>query len=320
MSKNFRKPTLVLKCGGQVLVDELAMDHFFDDVAELSVHYRLVLVHGGGAQISHQLNRAGILSVFVDGLRVTDDLTMRIVEEVLVSQVNRRLTDSLRRAVSIPVHSVSGKAAQLFFCKKMFRDTQDIGWVGDIVEVNLSGIAPLLQDDSILVVAPIGTDQEGHSYNISADYAAAALAESLKADRLVYVTGTRGVFRQVEESIDSIGKLSISMALSLILDGTINGGMIPKIESSIQSLIKGVKQVDIIEGTKQHSLWDHISGHVSYGTEVQARDTKEEEVRLLRQIGAGLFKEDTPFILINPNVIMSNYEQLITHVKGAQVF
>jgi acetylglutamate kinase len=272
--KRFSGKTFVIKYGGHAMADERLKESFALDVILLkSLGINPVIVHGGGPQINETLKRYGIVSQFVRGMRVTDAETMAVVEMVLAGQVNRQVVGYLNQHGGRAV-GLSGKDGDLLICEKMLQEVRgadgstelvDIGFVGDVVEVDRELIKTLEQGRFMPVIAPIGVGRGGESYNVNADLVAGRIAGALKAEKLMLLTDVEGVK-------DLAGQLLTSIALGgvpgMIEDGTISGGMIPKVECCARALNDGVKKAHIVDGRVEHAVLLEIFTDVGVGTEI----------------------------------------------------
>ncbi len=261
----FRGRTVVLKVGGRAMEDAALREAFADDLILLSwVGVRLVVVHGGGAQIGHMLGRLGIETRFAQGMRITDDQTMEVVEMVLGGAINKELVRVIQgrggRAVGL-----TGKDGGLATAERLTSvGGVDPGLVGDVVAVDAT-VLERLTGDFIPVIAPIAQTRDGQTLNVNADPFAARLATALAAEKLVLLTDVPGVKAKDGSLFDS---LTSARARELIADGTITGGMIPKVESALQALAAGVRKIHIIDGRIEHALLLEIFTDRGVGTEL----------------------------------------------------
>ena len=273
--RRFSKATIVVKYGGHAMVDERLKKNFALDIILMKyVGLNPIVVHGGGPQIGNFLKKLSIESEFVDGMRVTDRQTMDVVEMVLVGKVNKEIVALINQNGGQSV-GLSGKDGQLITARKMkyIRQTGvdqppeiiDMGMVGEITAVKNRVLMDLLEGEFIPVIAPVGAGKRGETYNINADLVAGAIAASLKARKLVLLTDTEGV-------LDPDGKLMTTIKVKdhegLIRNGTIKGGMIPKIKCCVDALKGGVKKAHIIDGRKDHSILLEIFTKGGVGTEI----------------------------------------------------
>lgn len=272
--RRFAGATVVIKYGGNALAgsseaDALAM--FAQDVALLrSVGLRPVVVHGGGPQISELMRRLGKQTEFRDGLRVTDAETVDIARMVLVGQVNPQLVAAINVHGALAV-GVSGEDAKLI--RATARDPQ-LGFVGDVQAINTMILDGLLAEGFVPVVATIGTDDDGQAYNINADTVAGAIASALGAAKLIYLTDIEGLRRDVNDPATLIRQTSVTELDSLMADGTIAGGMIPKVRSCVDAVRAGVEEAHILDGRIPHVLLLEVFTDDGVGTMVCA-DSQE---------------------------------------------
>ncbi len=273
--QKFSNETIVVKYGGHAMVDENLKKSFALDIILMKyVGLNPVVVHGGGPQIGSLLKSLSIESQFVDGMRVTDKETMDVVEMVLVGKVNKEIVSLINQNGGQSV-GLSGKDGQLLIASKMkyIRDKGnnqppeiiDIGMVGQVEKVNNRVLMSLIEDQFIPVIAPVGVGEGGETYNINADLVAGSIAASLKARKLMLLTDTAGVLDKNNELISSI---KVDEADRLIKDGTIKGGMIPKINCCLDALANGVDKAHIIDGRKEHAILLEIFTKGGIGTEI----------------------------------------------------
>lgn len=272
--KRFHGRTIVVKYGGNAMTDEHLKQCFARDVVLLKlVGMNVVVVHGGGPQIETMLTRVGKKGEFIQGMRVTDAETMEIVEMVLGGQVNKDVVNLINRAGGKAV-GLTGKDGNFIRAKKLLlpnksnpADLIDVGQVGDIVQVDPSLIGHLESGSFIPVIAPIGVGQDGETYNINADVVAGKIAEVLKAEKLVLLTNTPGVLDQAGALITGITPKQID---EMVEDGTLSGGMLPKIGSALDAARNGVKSVHIIDGRVEHALLLEILTDHGVGTMIKS--------------------------------------------------
>jgi acetylglutamate kinase len=252
--RRFAGRTVVVKYGGNALAgtsDHDALSLFAKDVVLMhAVGIRPVIVHGGGPQINDMLTRLNITSQFSNGLRVTDAATMEVVQMVLNGQVNPQIVSAINKLGNIAV-GLSGEDGRTL--QVVQRDVS-LGFVGDIERVRPDVINGLLDDGLVPVLSTVGVDSNGTSYNINADTAAGAIAEALHAEKIVYLTDIAGLRRDINDATSLIQRIGVNELSALIADGTISGGMIPKIESCIQAVRGGVKSAHILDGRIAHVL------------------------------------------------------------------
>jgi len=272
--RRFSGKTVVIKYGGHAMADETLKESFALDVILLrSLGINVVVVHGGGPQINETLKRYGIVSEFVRGMRVTDEQTMAVVEMVLTGQVNQEVVGYLNQHGGRAV-GLSGKDGNLLLCEKMLQEIRnddgsvemvDIGFVGNVVKVNQELIQTLEHGKFLPVIAPVGVGVNGESYNINADLVAGKVAGALKAEKLMLLTDVSGVKGKDDRLISSISLAEVS---GLIDDGTISGGMIPKVECCVDALNDGAKKAHIVDGRVKHAVLLEIFTDGGVGTEI----------------------------------------------------
>ena len=252
--RRFHGRTVVVKYGGNALAgtsehDALAL--FAEDIVLMhTVGIRPVVVHGGGPQINEMLSRLQIESSFSQGLRVTDAATMQVVQMVLNGQVNPQIVSAINTHgnVAVGMSGVDGRTLQV-----TARDPQ-LGFVGEIQKVRPHLITGLLDDGFVPVVSTIGVDSVGQPFNINADTAAGAIAEALGAEKIIYLTGIAGLRHNIDDAASLIDRITVKEIEQLISDGTISGGMIPKVDSCVQAVRGGVKSAHILDGRIAHVL------------------------------------------------------------------
>lgn len=264
--KEFNGKTVVIKYGGSAMVDESIKQSVIEDVVLMKlVGFKPVIVHGGGKEISAMLNKVGIESKFHNGLRVTDEDTVEVVEMVLAGKVNKSVVQLIQNH-DIGAVGITGKDGKTLKVKKKEVEGADIGYVGEITSVDTKLIESLLDNDFVPVIAPIGTDGEGKTYNINADYAASAIAGALNAEKLIFLTDVEGVLRDVDDKESLISKISIDEVDIYKAEGIITGGMIPKVECCVEGLHQGVKNVHILDGRVEHCMLLEIFTKSGVGT------------------------------------------------------
>lgn len=273
--RRFTNATMVVKYGGHAMVDEnLKKDFALDIVLMKYVGLNPVVVHGGGPQIGSLLKKLSIQSEFVDGMRVTDKQTMDVVEMVLVGKVNKEIVTLINQNGGQSV-GLSGKDGNLITARKMKYMRQkgddqppeiiDIGMVGEVTGVNNDLLERLITGQFIPVIAPVGVGENGETYNINADHVAGRIAASLKARKLILLTDTQGV---LDEKGRLISTIQAKDSRNLIDNGTVTGGMIPKINCCVEALKGGVRKAHIIDGRKEHAILLEIFTNEGIGTEV----------------------------------------------------
>jgi len=253
--------TVVVKYGGHAMGDPELARQFASDIVQLKLcGINPVVVHGGGPQIGRMLDKLGIVSRFEDGLRVTDAATMEVVEMVLAGSINKGVVADIQRAGGRAV-GISGKDGNLCLAKKLTRTKRDpssniekvvdLGFVGEPAKISPALLETILHSDAIPVIAPIGVSADGDSYNINADTFAGAIADAMKAKRLLLLTDVAGV---LDANRQLMSELKVADVPSLVADGTISGGMIPKVESCVQVVKGGVEGVIILDGRVPHCV------------------------------------------------------------------
>jgi len=268
--------TIVVKYGGNAMVEGVTEDFAQDIVLMKQTGIEPVVVHGGGPQIGDMLKRLSIPSTFIDGLRVTDEAAISIVEMVLTGSINKQIVSGINAAGGRAV-GISGKDGNLILARKLERrkidptslETKpvDLGFVGEPEKISPEVLRRIMQSDLIPVIAPIGVGKQGETYNINADTVSGAVASAMAAERLILLTDVEGVLDQERKLIP---KLSVAEAQALIKNGTIRGGMIPKIETAIDSVKAGVKAAVILDGRIPHVLLLELFTEHGAGTLITA--------------------------------------------------
>ena len=275
--KQYSGLSVVIKFGGHAMGEQASIEAFASDIVLLQqVGAKPVVVHGGGPQIGSMLSRLEMESNFIDGLRVTDQQTISIVEMVLAGAINKSLVTSISAAGGMSV-GISGKDGNLIIAKKLNHRTKDtdsaienlvdLGYVGIPDKVDKKVLDALLGVNMIPVVAPLGLGADGQTYNINADTAAGSIASALNASRLLMLTDVDGV---LDDSGELIPRLSIAQARQLILNGVIKGGMIPKVETCIQAVQSGAGAAVILDGRKKHAVLVELFTEHGIGTLIHA--------------------------------------------------
>lgn len=273
--QKFHGHTVVIKYGGNAMIDEQLKNNFARDVVLMKlVGINPIIVHGGGPQIADLLNKLGIESKFVSGMRITDADTMDVVQMVLGGLVNKEIVSLINthggRAVGI-----TGKDGELLKARKLSSQTTDegteesidIGQVGEITEVDVDVLETLTASAFIPIIAPIGVGEDGESYNINADIVAGKVAEALSASKLVLLTNTPGILDAEHKTLSGLSKADVE---SLIGKGVINEGMLPKVECALSAVSSGVRSVQIIDGRVPHALLLEIFTDSGVGTQILA--------------------------------------------------
>ncbi len=249
--KKYNGKVVVIKYGGNAMINDHLKEQVMEDIVLLSlIGVRVVLVHGGGPEITETMKKVGKESVFLNGLRVTDKETAEIVQMVLAGKINKSLVNLLEvkggRAMGL-----SGMDDRMILCE--MKD-EALGYVGKITKVNVTPIQDLLEKGYIPVVSTVGCDKEGNIYNINADTAAAYIAGAMQAECLITLTDIAGVLRDANDPSSLIASLDIKEAKELFASGVISGGMIPKVECCIDAINRGVRKVFIMDGRVPHSI------------------------------------------------------------------
>lgn len=266
--QKYRKKIIVVKYGGNAMInDELKEAVMRDLVLLTTVGIKVVLVHGGGPAINRTLDKIGVESKFVDGLRVTDKETVDVVQMVLAGKVNKDLVCQIGNLGGHAI-GLSGMDGNMIKCKPLDKEH---GFVGEIVETNMEVISEVLANNFIPVISTIGYDEDGNCYNINADTVAAQIAGDLKAEALISMTDIVGLLRDVNDDSSKIQKVFISDIPALIADGIIKGGMIPKIDSMTQAIRNGCTKAFIIDGRVPHSILMELLTDEGMGTMFKGR-------------------------------------------------
>ena len=267
--QRFNRKIIVVKYGGSAMVDEKLKKSVVEDVTLLKlVGFKPIIVHGGGKEISRWVEKVGMEPRFVNGLRVTDAETMELAEMVL-GKVGKSLV-SLVQELGVKAVSVSGKDGGLLKVRKKYSNGEDIGYVGEITEVNPKILYDLLEKDFLPIVCPVGLDDEFNTYNINADDAACAIAKEMNAEKLAFLTDIEGVRRDPSDPASLISELPVAEARKLIAGGNIGGGMLPKLGGCIDAIENGVSRVHILDGRIAHCLLLEIFTNKGIGTAILA--------------------------------------------------
>ncbi len=265
--QRFNRKVIVVKYGGSAMIDEELKKNVIEDVTLLKlVGFKPIIVHGGGKEISKWIEKSGKEAKFVNGLRVTDAETMEIAEMVL-GKVNKSLVQKIEQ-LGVRAIGISGKDGALLKVDKKYSNGEDIGYVGDVKEVNAKILWDLLEKDFLPVIAPIGMDDNYETYNINADDAACAIAKAMKSEKLAFLTDVEGVMRDPSDKSSLISELTLSEAEGLIQDGTVGGGMLPKLNNCMDAIKEGVSRVHILDGRIPHCLLLEIFTNRGIGTAI----------------------------------------------------
>lgn len=263
--RRFRGTTVVVKYGGSAMVDDALRESFADDVAML--HFagiKVIIVHGGGPHISRAMGQRGMEPQWFEGLRVTDDETIRVVQSTLVGEINPDIVRLVNNHGSVAT-GVSGLDANLFVAQPQ---DERLGFVGKVKEVNIGIIEGLQAQGYVPVVAPIARGEDGKTYNLNADTAAGALAAAIGASKLVFLTDVEGLYRDFGDDSSLISRITTPELLKFLESGAASAGMVPKIRASLAAIDGGVQQVHILDGRIQHSLLLEIFTPDGIGTMV----------------------------------------------------
>ena len=268
--QRFNRRIIVVKYGGSAMVDETLKKQVIQDVTLLKlVGFKPIIVHGGGKEISRWVGKVGMEPHFINGLRVTDADTMEIAEMVL-NKVNKSLVQMVQE-LGVKAVGISGKDGGLLTVEKRYSDGQDIGFVGEITDVNPKVLYDLLEKDFLPIVCPIGLDKAFNTYNINADDAACAIAKAVNAEKLAFLTDIEGVYKDPEDKSTLISELTIDDAHALIDEGSIGGGMLPKLNNCIDAIDNGVSRVHIMDGRIPHCLLLEIFTNRGIGTAILSK-------------------------------------------------
>ena len=270
--QKFRAKTFVIKYGGSAMEDEHVIERLLRDIVFLeAVGINPILVHGGGKAITDRMREAGLKAKFVNGLRVTDQSAIKIVEEVLDNVINPRLVGRIGEFSGNAV-GISGK--QVFIAKRLPLQTDahnvavDLGFTGEVVGLKIDKVREALDAEKVPVISPISQDKDGVTLNVNADIAAGAIAGALKATKLIYLSDVPGIMRMPGEKDSMIPSVNREMIETLIEDEVIEGGMVPKVKSALAAIEKGVGKVHLIDGRVPHSLLIEIFTNAGIGTEI----------------------------------------------------
>lgn len=263
--RRYNGEIVVVKYGGNAMINHTLKQQVMEDIVLLwLIGVKVVLVHGGGPEISEMMNKLGKKTEFVNGLRVTDKETVEIAQMVLAGKINKSLVNLLGMKGGMAM-GISGMDGKLIEAK--VKDT-DLGYVGEITKINIRPVRDLLEKGYIPVISTVGCDNEGNVYNINVDTAAAHIAGALNAKRLIMMTDIAGVLRDKDDLSTLIPEITVSEAKELFSEGVISGGMIPKVDCCIEAINKGVKKVIIMDGRVPHSILMELLTDEGAGTMV----------------------------------------------------
>ena len=271
--KKFWSKIIVIKYGGSAMKDKNLEKQILKDIILLKyVGMKPVIVHGGGSEISEEMKKRNKTPQFINGLRVTDEETMEVIEMVLTGKINTRLVAEINLPISegpgngVKGIGLSGEDAQLLTVKK--HQISELGLVGEVENINPEILMILLEKNYIPVIATVGVDKEGVRYNINADTAAAQIAISLQAEKLIFLTDVDGIFKDSSNPSTIISSLNINKTKELIESGCVQKGMIPKVDAAIQAIKGGVKKIHLLNGKQQHSILLEVFTDSGIGTEI----------------------------------------------------
>ena len=265
--QKFNRKIIVVKYGGSAMSNEELQKNVIKDVTLLKlVGFKPIIVHGGGKEISNWVSKVGKEAKFINGLRVTDEETMEIAEMVL-NKINKRLVTMVEE-LGVKAIGISGKDGGLLQVEKKYSDGQDIGFVGEITNVDPKVLYDMLEKDFLPIVAPIGLDDKFQTYNINADDAACAIAKAVGADKLVFLSDIEGLYRDFNDKSSFISRLTATQADELIASGMIGGGMLPKLGNCTSAIRNGVNRVHILDGRIPHCLLLEIFTNQGIGTAI----------------------------------------------------
>ena len=265
--QRFNRKIVVVKYGGSAMVDEELKKKVIQDVVLLKlVGFKPIIVHGGGKEISRWVGKVGMEPHFINGLRVTDEATMEIAEMVL-NKVNKSLVQ-LVNELGIKAVGISGKDGMMLKCRKKYAGGQDIGFVGEIEQVDPKVIYDLLEKDFLPIICPIGFDEGFCSYNINADDAACAIATAVKAEKLAFLTDVEGVYKDYDDKSSLISEMTVEEAQQFVDSGMLGGGMLPKLQNCTHAMEQGVSRVHIMDGRIPHCLLLEIFTDKGIGTAI----------------------------------------------------
>ena len=271
--QRFNRKIVVVKYGGSAMLDDELKKNVIKDVVLLKlVGFKPIIVHGGGKEISRWVGKVGMEPKFINGLRVTDKDTMEIAEMV-IAKVNKELV-AMVESLGVNAVGISGKDGGMLKVDKKLSGGEDIGYVGEVKEVDTTLLHTLLKDDFLPVICPIGYDDNFHAYNINADDAACAIARAVNAEKLAFLTDIEGVYRDYNDKSSLISELSTDEARELLAGGTIGGGMLPKLNNCIDAIEHGVSRVHILDGRIPHCLLLEIFTNKGIGTAILSNEAE----------------------------------------------
>lgn len=271
--QHFNRKIIVVKYGGSAMAEEELKRKVIADVVLLKlVGFKPIIVHGGGKEISRWVEKLGMKPKFVNGLRVTDADTMEVAEMVL-NKVNKELVSHVEE-LGVQAAGISGKDGGLLKVKKRYVDGEDIGFVGEVTEVNPKILLDMIEKDYLPIVCPVGMDENYQTYNINADDAACAIAKAVGAEKLAFLTDIEGVYRDKDDPDSLISQLTASEAKELMESGFVGGGMLPKLSNCIDAVENGVSRVHILDGRIPHFLLLEIFTNQGIGTAIVGEESR----------------------------------------------
>ncbi len=264
--RKYTGKTIVIKYGGNAMNDEAVTTTILQDIAALKiVGVNPILVHGGGPEINKLLTRLGIESQFVNGMRVTDAQTMEVAQMILCGKINKNIVGELN-SMGVKAIGLCGKDSQLIKAETL---DPDLGYVGKITEINAKLLEILAKDEFIPVIASIATDDKGNSYNVNADVAAAAIGAAMHAEKLLFLSDIDGIMANKNDAQTLIDRITVSKLRAMIANGTISGGMVPKANSCIDAIERGINSVFVLNGTLPHSILLELFTDSGVGTMIE---------------------------------------------------
>lgn len=264
--RKYSGKTLVIKYGGNAMNDEAVTTTILQDIAALKiVGVNPILVHGGGPEINKLLSRLGIKPQFKNGMRVTDTATMEVAQMILCGKINKNIVGELN-SMGVKAIGLCGKDSQLIKAEKL---DSDLGYVGKITEINSKLLEILARDEFIPVIASIATDEQGNSYNVNADVAAAAIGAAMHAEKLMFLSDIDGIMANKDDSQSLIDKISVAELKKMMDSGAISGGMLPKAASCIDAIERGINSVFVLNGTLPHSILLELFTDNGVGTMIE---------------------------------------------------
>ncbi len=264
--RKYSGKTLVIKYGGNAMNDEAVTTTILQDIAALKiVGVNPILVHGGGPEINKLLSRLGIKPQFKNGMRVTDAATMEVAQMILCGKINKNIVGELN-SMGVKAIGLCGKDSQLIKAEKL---DSDLGYVGKITEINSKLLEILARDEFIPVIASIATDEQGNSYNVNADVAAAAIGAAMHAEKLMFLSDIDGIMADKDDSQSLIDRISVAELKKMMDSGAISGGMLPKAASCIDAIERGINSVFVLNGTLPHSILLELFTDNGVGTMIE---------------------------------------------------